>query len=281
MRILNRTQVDELCVEEGAGGTWVARFVDGPNASGSFVARFGAGEGGTRVEMEAFAPPGGFSFGIGKLSPFGLEKVLQKMLDEHRRAIEGYDPSVGTSATAATLGALDDLTAPIAKLAGRERRAIVAVLLEAACAVAVADDHADAEERAVLDEVARMMGGVELDDRARARLVESAERAAHKSGILVRCEQVGARLKKLGHAELGLAIAAVVAEASHGVDPPELAALQRLAAGAGVPDAALSSNHEPGGRKMAEARPSSRAVPLTKLARKPPPPLPGKQKKTT
>jgi tellurite resistance protein len=248
MIVLGRPLVDDVSISEGEGGTWVVRFIEGANAGARFVATFdeetAATDGGkvhTRVELQAFAPAGGFSLGVGKLSPLGLEKMLQKTLAEHQRAIEGYDAKKQRRVTAQVLASMEHLTAPLAKLADRERKALVSTLLEAACAVAIADSKADEQERDVLDEVARALGGVELDDASRGRLVRAAEAALLKEGMEKRCEKLGARLKKLGCAELSLTIAVVVAEVSHGIDPPELAALEKIAAAAGVPEAGLSS----------------------------------------
>lgn len=271
IHVLGTTIVDDFVIEEGEGGAWVKRFVEGPNAGGSYVARFEASDGGTRVEIEAHAPPHGFSFGMGKLSALGLEKALRKMLGEHQKAIESlvFEPGSTRAPIVGVLGSLDDLTAPILALGERERSAIVATLLEAASMVAIADDDADAAEREVLDEVARALAGRDLDDEVRARLVKGAERARSAEGMATRCEKLGARIKKLGHAELGVAIAALVAEVSHGIDPPEMAALQKLAHGAGIPDAALASIMGRVDEEMTEALPLAPKPPKAK-----PPPLP-------
>ena len=244
LTVLGQPIVDDCAIEEGQGGAWVKRFVAGANAGARYVARFEAlGEAATRVDLEAFAPPAGFNLGLGKLSALGLERALKKLLGEHQKALESYEFEPGSLRAPVTsvLRAMGDLTAPLAKLDDRERRAIVATLLETASVVAIADHDADAAEREVLDEVARVLGQQELDSDTRERLVKGAERALGSEGMTRRCERLGQRLKTLGYVELGLTVATIVAEVSHGIDPPELAALQKIALAAGLPEAALSS----------------------------------------
>jgi tellurite resistance protein len=279
MTVMDRTLVDDVVVEEGPGGAWVQRFIDGHNAGARFVARFEAEEGtATRVEIEAWAPPSGFSLGLGKLSPLGLEKNLKKMLAEHQKAIEGgYDPKARRSWASRALGGLADLTKPVTAMKPRQRKALVATLLEAAAVVAVADAHADEAERAVLDEVARALAKTELDAAARAKLVKSATTALEKQGMAARCAGIGARLKALKQGALGVSIATLVAEATHGIDPPELAALQKIAKAAGLPEAALRSILDRVDVEMESVRPVRRATPAPTRARAVPPPLPKKR----
>ena len=277
--VLGQAIVDDCAVEEGPEGTWVKRFALGANAGARYVARFEAvGDLATRVDLEAYPPPHGFNLGLGKLSALGLEKTLKKILAEHQKAIESYEfePGSTRASVGSVLAALEDLTAPITKLGDRERRAIVATLLEAASVVAVADDEADAAEREVMDEVARVLCNQELDDDLRERLVKGAERALGSEGMAQRCERLGQRLKKLGCVELGLTVATIVAEVSHGIDPPELAALQKIALAAGLPEAALSSILSRVDEEMADALPLVAKRATAKSA--PPEPARSKQK---
>lgn len=269
IKILAQPVVDEFLVEEGEGGAWVKRFVDGTNAGARIIARFVDQGVKTRVELEAYAPPHGFNFGLGKLSGLGLEKALKKQLTEHLKAIESYElaPGGARAPVEGALAALEDLTTPLAKLGERERRAMVATLLEAASLVAVADEDADADEREVMGELARALCKQDLDAETQARLVRGAERGKDSEGIASRCEKLGQRLARLGVAELGLTVAAIVAEISHGIDPPELAAMQRIAKGAGLPDAALSSIVE-------RVEVNANVVPLVSVKSPKPPPLP-------
>jgi tellurite resistance protein len=161
----------------------------------------------------------------------------------------------------------------------RERKALVATLLEAASVVAVADAHADEEERAVLDEVARAFAGTALDAAARARLVRGATASLEKVGMQARCEGLGKRLLSLRQAELGLSVAVLVAEASHGIDPPELAALQKMARAAGLGEASLRSILQRVDEELESVRPPSRTAKAAKAKpRAVPPPLPGKKR---
>src|SRR6185437_7837462 len=88
-KVLTRTHVDVFVVEEGEAGAWVKRFVDGPNKGARLVAELAEEEGHTRVRVVAFVGPGGYQTGLGKLSQLGLERMLQKLLEEHRRALDG------------------------------------------------------------------------------------------------------------------------------------------------------------------------------------------------
>jgi tellurite resistance protein len=272
IRVLAQPVIDDFVIEEGKDGAWVKRFVGGTNAGARYVATFAAAdEGGTRVEIEAFAPKGGFNLGVGKLSALGLEKALKKMLVDHQRAIEKYEfvPGSAREPVTGVLAALEDMTAPLANLDDGKRRAMVATLLEAASLVAVADNDADAAEREVMDEIARALCGQSLDEDTRARLVRGAERGVGSEGMGSRCEKLGQRLARLGVAELGLTVAAIVGEISHGIDPPELAAMQKIAAGANLPEAALTSILD---------RVGEEAVPLVSVKMPPkPPPLPTKK----
>src|SRR5262245_29204524 len=42
IKMMTRAHVDVFVVEEGGGGSWIKRFIDGPNTGGRFVARFTA-----------------------------------------------------------------------------------------------------------------------------------------------------------------------------------------------------------------------------------------------
>jgi hypothetical protein len=242
--VLGQSIASDFAIEEGDDGTWVKRFVTGANTGARYVARFEASAASaTRVSLEAFAPPSGFNLGLGKLSALGLERALKKLLAEHQKVLESYEIEPGSLRASVTsvFGSLGELTLPLAKLGARERRAVVATLLETASVVAIADHEADAAEREVLDEVARVLCQQELDDETRERLVKGAERALGSEGMTQRCERLGQRLKTLGYVELGLTLATIVAEVSHGIDPPELVALQKIAVAAGLPETLLAS----------------------------------------
>lgn len=253
MKLMTRTHVDVFLIEDGEGGSWIKRFVDGPNRGARFVARFtplaglgGApaapGEGGegraTRVELEAHVGPMGFYAGLGKLSQLGLQKVLEKTLEEHRRAIEGYQPG---RARGAVKNVIAPWKAPVAAAAqGEGARAVLSNLLEAACVVAVADGTADDAERDVIREVALTLGGLDLDAPALDRMVQGVVSAVADGGIERRCEKIAGRLKALNLGEVGLGVAVLVAQVSHGMDARELEVLRCLAAALGVNDVNLA-----------------------------------------
>jgi hypothetical protein len=242
LRVMDHLVVDDFVLETGADGRWIKRFVEGPNAGGRYVAAFAPSDDGrTRVDIEAFGPKGGFAFGVGRLSPLGVEKALKKLLEEHKKAIESFEYVPGSlrSPVARAVESLRDLVAPIAARADRDRSAAVATILESASVVILADSAADEAELEVLDEAARVLCDAQLDEGVRGAIVRGAARTIGDQGIAARCEALGARLARLDCAEAGLAFAILVADASHGIDPHELAAIERLASGSGMSGQAL------------------------------------------
>ena len=245
MRVLDRVAVEEFVIEESSGkhpkGAWVKRFVEGANAGTEFVATFFAqGENTTVVQVQAFVGPNGFATGLGKLSPLGLDKALQKMLLEHKRAIEGYEPGRTRGAITEVLQGWSKLTAPIAALEEGKRRAVIGTVLEAASAIAVVDEVADPAERDAMNAAASALA-YELSAEVEARMIRHATEAIESDGVEARCATLGARLKALGVSELGISVAVLVAEVSRGLDLCELAALRRLALAAGFDDFYLSN----------------------------------------
>lgn len=243
IKVMSRSHVDVFVIEEGGGGSWIKRFVDGPNRGGRFVATFAPlGDGGaTRVELEAFVGPGGFYAGLGKLSQVGLQKALEKTLEEHRRAMDGYEPGRARGAVKAVLEPMAGaVVEALDRIDGRNMRAVMTNLLEAACVVAVAGGDADDAERDVIREVGSTLCGLELDEPTLDKMVQGVAAAVAAEGLEQRCDKVAGRLAALGLGEVGLSVATLVAEVSHGVDAPELAALSRLAAVLGIDDNGLT-----------------------------------------
>jgi tellurite resistance protein len=239
-RVLGRVVLEEYVVEDDAG-RWVKRFVEGPNAGGGYVVTFSVdGRGATKVEAEAYPPTKGFDNGLGKLSDLGVQKALEKLVADHRRALEGYEPGRVRGDVDKVLKALHDLTAPIFARDKPEQKAIFSNFLEAAAVAAIADDVADEFERQTMKAVAKMLCFVDLDDATIDRIVKSTADASKAEGIESRCDKIGARLRKLGFGQLGVAVAALIAQVSHGVETRELAALQRIANAAAVPDSELT-----------------------------------------
>jgi hypothetical protein len=238
-KLMTRTHVDVLVIEEGEGGAWVKRFVEGPSKGTRIVGTVSEGSsGGARVRLEAFPGSVGYVGALGKLSQLGMEKSLQKTLEEHQRSLEGYEPGRARGAVRAVVGAMRT-SALFAASGEGQGRAVMTNLLEAACVVAVADEHADEAEREVIQEVARSLCFIELDATAVDRMVQNVARAVRADGIEQRCDKIGARLSSLGLAELGLRVAVLIAQVSHGIDAPELATLQRLATATGIGEVAL------------------------------------------
>lgn len=244
VRVLDRPQVEELVIEEGPRGEYVRRHLDGPNAGTRFVGTFHIDEPQvprvTRVELSAYPGPNGFALGLGKLSPLGLEKAMKKMLGEHKRAIEGYEAGRARGQVVSVLVGWGDLTAPMMTLDDAQCRTVVSLVLETACSMAAVDEPADAAELDAMHAVVNGLWKVVLRADAEAKMIAAAAEALAREGVEARCDSIGARLRALGVAELGLAVAILVAEVSRGLDPRELAALRRLATAAGVRDQRLS-----------------------------------------
>ncbi|MGO8996437.1 MAG: hypothetical protein ACLQVI_24240 [Polyangiaceae bacterium] len=240
--VLGRLVAEEFVIEEGEGGRWVKRFVDGPNVGGAYVASFAAERTvATRIEAEAKAPPKGFDNGLGKLSDLGVQKALEKLLGDHRRALEGYEPGRVRGDVSRVLRALREKTSPLLKREADEQRAIMSNLLEAATLTAIIDEVADDVERHTLKAGAQALCFLELDDAAVDKLVSSTRGAAVAEGVEGRCEKIGSRLRRHDFVEVGLAFATLIAQVSHGLDARELALLQRIARAAGLPDSELGA----------------------------------------
>jgi tellurite resistance protein len=215
----------------------VKRFVEGPNAGTRFVARFEAlGERVTRVTMDAYVGPNGFALGLGKLSPLGLEKAMARVMGEYKKALQGYEPGRARGRVLDALAVAQRGSLAMRALDETKRKALTAALLESAWAIACVDEGPDEAER---DAMRAMVSGIwhatlsaEMED----RMVEAAVASIAKEGAKARCEGLGARLKALGFGGLGVSLAVLVAEVSHGLDPAELDALRRLAKAAGLDD---------------------------------------------
>lgn len=78
-----------------------------------------------------------------------------------------------------------------------------------------------------------------IEPSAEERMVKAAIEAVKEQGPQTRCAVLGARLKSLGLGQLGVHVAVLVAEVSHGLDHSELDALRILAHAAGVREEAL------------------------------------------
>lgn len=235
-----RVQTEEFVIENGSDGAWVKRFVEGPNVGTRLVARFSPEAGGKyRVILNAYPPEAGFFWGLGKLSSLGMQKALQKTLEEFQRGLASYDADPIRARTRLALLSLGDLCWSLTRLPEAERRSVSTNLLAAAVVVAVADEHADPVERNAIREVARFLCGMELDEDGMEQMVVAILGAVRTQGIEARCDKIGSRLAGLGFAELGVAVAALIALMSQGLDPPERVAMERIAAAAGLRGAQL------------------------------------------
>jgi tellurite resistance protein len=236
-RVLDRVQEEEVLIEEGAGGTWVKQFVEGPSLGSRLVGTFDAdGEATTRVTLDAFVGPRGFAQGLGKLSPLGLEKSMKRLLGEYKRALEGYDAGRVRQRALGVVAQWAGAKAAMKAMDAEERRAVTGTLIETAWSIAALDDEVDAAEKEALRAIVAGLWDTSYGEAMEERMTRAALGVIGKQGAQARCEALGAKLKAIGMAEHGIAVAVLVAEVSHGLDPAELQALRHLASAAGIED---------------------------------------------
>lgn len=241
VKILGRTQQDDFVVEQGEGGTYVRRFVDGANVGVRFVGRFfDGGPHASKVQLASFVPESGYVSGLGKLSRLGMEKALEKILGDHKRALEGYQPQSARGTVNQVLAALKEIPSRLSALGEQERAAVVRSMIEGACLIAVCDATADDSERDALRAVVTALRRADPGDDEIDALIGTAFELAHDPGVAVRCDLIGKAMAAANVADLGLSVAALVALASRGVGDAELAAMQKIAAAAGVSEIALN-----------------------------------------
>lgn len=243
VRILGIPHVDQIVVEEGPQGERIDHYVEGTNAGTEIVTSFQSeGPERTRVEIQAKVAISGFRWAVGPLLKIAVKKMLEKTLQEHKRDLEGnYQPRKARGNLAAALEPVQSALARAHQLATDEQRvAFLAPILEAACVTAIADNTVDDAERDTIHAVIKAMGVHSLDDDAVDAIIASSIDRTRHDGIERRCDELGARLAELDLAEAGLSVAALVAQVSHGIDPSELAILQRLARAASVSDETLA-----------------------------------------
>jgi len=237
MTVLDKRVVEEIVLEEGPGQTWVKRFVEGPNAGTRFVARFEVlAERVTRVTMDAHVGPGGFAQGLGKLSPLGLEKAMARVMAEYKLALQGYEPGRARGKVLDALKVAQRGSLAMRAIDETKRKALTAALLESSWAIACVGEGPDEAERDAMRAIVAGIWHATLSTEMEDRMVQAAVDAIAKEGAAARCEGLGKRLLALGFAGLGVSLAVLVAEVSHGLDPAELDGLRQLARGAGLDD---------------------------------------------
>lgn len=240
LRVLDKMMVEEVVIERGADDTWVERFVEGPNAGTRFVGHFEEeGPALTRVRLEAWVGPGGFAQGLGKLSPVGLEKAMKRVLGEYKLALQGYEPGHARGAVMAALSTATRWIPAMRALDETGRRQAVAAILEVAWSIASVDEPPDEAERDAMHAVVAALWHTTIDAAVEERMVRAAVEGVQKAGPQARFAHLGQKLAKVGFAELGIEIAVLLAEVSHGLDASELDALRTLALAAGFDEESL------------------------------------------
>ena len=227
LRVLDKMVVEELVIERGPDDTWVERFVEGPNAGTRFVGHFEEeGPALTRVRLEAWVGPHGFAQGLGKLSPLGLEKAMKRVLGEYKLALQGYEPGHARGAVLTALAVATRWIPAMRALDETRRRQAVAVLLEVAWSIACVDEPPDEAERDAMRAVVAALWHTTLDAALEERMVRAAVEGVKKHGPQARFAHLGQKLATIGFPELGIEIAVLLAEVSHGLDASELDALR-------------------------------------------------------
>lgn len=241
LRVLDKMVAEEVVIERGADDTWVERFVEGPNAGTRFVGHFDEqGPTLTRVRLEAWVGPGGFAQGLGKLSPLGLEKAMRRVLGEYKLALQGYEPGHARGAVLTALSSATKWIPAMRALDEARRRQTVSVLLEVAWSIASVDDPPDEAERDAMRAVVAALWHTTIDAAVEERMVRAAVDGVTKHGTQARFTRLGEKLASVGFAELGIEIAVLLAEVSHGLDASELDALRTLTRSAGLPEETLT-----------------------------------------
>ena len=241
LRVLDKRVVEEVVIERGPDDTWVERFVEGPNAGTRFVGHFEEEAPVlTRVRLEAWVGPNGFAQGLGKLSPMGLEKAMKRVLGEYKLALQGYEPGHARGAVMTALSTATKWMPAMRALDETHRRQAVAVLLEVAWSIASVDEAPDEAERDAMRAVVAALWHTTIDAAVEERMVRAAVEGVKKHGTPARFVALGQKLAAIGFAELGIEIAVLLAEVSHGLDASELDALRTLALAAGLPEDALT-----------------------------------------
>src|SRR6185312_4450753 len=113
-----------------------------------------------------------------------------KLLQEHKRALEGYEPGRARGDVDRVLKALRDLVTPMLERTRDDQRAIISNFLEAASIVALADEEADDAERQTMKAAAKSLCFVDLDDAALDRLVAGTKSATAGEGAESRCDKI-------------------------------------------------------------------------------------------
>lgn len=241
-RMLGSTQVDEILAELSPEGGLVKRFVDGPNAGAVYRYAFEPmGDQRTRVIVAVTTPASGLKRALGPLYKLAVKSALRSQLTAHKRDLEqGFVPGRARGNLSEALVVVREALEARAA-GGVARAAVVAPLIEAACLTAVSDGEVDDAERDAIRAVVHTLGVTALDDDAVEAVVASSIERTRIDGTERRCNELGLRLKKLGLEAAGLCAAALVAHISHGLDPGELATLQRLGAAAGLSDEEVAS----------------------------------------
>ncbi len=241
LRVLDKMVVEEVVIERGPDDTWVERFVEGPNAGTRFVGHFEEeGPNLTRVRLEAWVGPGGFAQGLGKLSPVGLEKAMKRVLGEYKLALQGYEPGHARGAVLTALAAATKWIPAMRALDEMRRRQAVAALLEVAWSIASVDEPPDEAERDAMRAVVAALWNATIDAALEERMVRAAVEGVKKHGPQARFAHLGQKLASIGFAELGVDIAVLLAEVSHGLDASELDALRTMTLAAGLREETLT-----------------------------------------
>ena len=256
-RLLGKKQHDVTMLVDVPDGSFVIDHLEGANAGTKIVHEFLSVDGSpdaTDVRITANVPATTMRKLLGPLFTLAVKQVIQKALREDKADLEGrgFAPDKLSGNVNAALKLLVPLRERVDLPDGLgAERAMVA--LRVATFVAAADGERDAIERDALVKVAARLGASGVDEAWVDQALEEASTLAEDEDIVRHGEALGARCKELGLGAEVLVPAAIVAHASFGVALAELAILQVVARGAGLPDAAIESSLAAAGRALEHA----------------------------
>ncbi|MFO0660118.1 MAG: hypothetical protein U0165_09850 [Polyangiaceae bacterium] len=126
------------------------------------------------------------------------------------------------------------------KLHVPKQNALFEVAVEAGYLAALADGNVDADERAAIVKAVETLSVGAVIEWETEALLDSCAARAKAEGIEARRTAAGKALAGLGHPDVGLFFAAVIAHASDGIDDQEKASLEAIGAAAGLDAAAVA-----------------------------------------
>jgi tellurite resistance protein len=112
--------------------------------------------------------------------------------------------------------------------------AVFEAAVEAGYLAALADGNVDTDERAALARAVELLSQGAVIEWETENLLDACASRAKEEGAEKRAEAVGKTLEKLGQADAGMLVAALVARATNGVEKAEAEVLKQIGKAAGL-----------------------------------------------